>query len=224
MNEKVISKINKLMALTKSSNKYESEKAAEMAFKLMEENGISSKDLDMANLENDLGAIDKSVTDHKSQMPMWEKQLSSVIAKYFDCVSFINSKWHPYKNWKLYAAGFIGHEANRITAMTMYEWLRKAIQRDACKKFSTYAYQQSYCIGIVQGLMEKYANEKKNNYSGETGLVIYDEVQNWIKNNMNMKESKSRVPSVYSEAFHAGTQASANYSLNKQVGLKRIGC
>lgn len=66
--------------------------------------------------------------------------------------------------------------------------------------------------------------ERKNSYSGETGLVIYDEVQNWIKNNMEMKQSKSRAVSVYSEAFHAGTQASANYSLNKQVGLKRIGC
>ena len=41
MNPKIISRINKLMALTSSSNENESAKAAEMALKLMEENGIS---------------------------------------------------------------------------------------------------------------------------------------------------------------------------------------
>ena len=45
MNEKLISRINKLMALTSSPNKNESSRAAEMAFKLMEENNISMNDL-----------------------------------------------------------------------------------------------------------------------------------------------------------------------------------
>ena len=73
MNAKIISKINKLMALTSSSNKHESAKAAEMAFKLMEENGITSKDLDVANLENDLGAIDNEVLKAKTKLAIWEK-------------------------------------------------------------------------------------------------------------------------------------------------------
>ena len=55
MNDKIISKINKLLALTSSSNEHESAKAAEMAFKLMEQNGISRQDLDTANLQEELG-------------------------------------------------------------------------------------------------------------------------------------------------------------------------
>ena len=49
--KKIIARINKLMALTSSSNKNESERAAEMAFKLMEENNISMNDLNISNIK-----------------------------------------------------------------------------------------------------------------------------------------------------------------------------
>ena len=55
MNEKIIVRINKLMALTSSSNKNESEKAAETAFKLMEANNISIDDLNISNIKEELG-------------------------------------------------------------------------------------------------------------------------------------------------------------------------
>lgn len=225
MNAKIISKINKLMALTSSSNKHESAKAAEMAFKLMEENGITAKDLDIANLENDLGTIDNEVLKAKTKLTIWEKQLAQVIANYFDCISYIQTQMHPTRwDWKVYAIGFVGHEANRITSITMYEWLRKAIAREANQKFTDNALRQSFCIGVVQGIMNKYDVKQKEN-KNEVGLVIYDEVQNWIDENMNMgKAKKSRVPSVYSGAYASGVKSADNYSLNKQFGLKAIGC
>ena len=224
MNDKIISKINKLLALTSSSNEHESAKAAEMAFKLMEQNGISKQDLDTANLQEELGPIDEQLTDAKSQLMPWEKYLASIIAKYFDCVSYTQRKIHPsYTRW-LYAMGFVGHEANRITAITMYEWLRKAIWKEANQKFKgNGAYCRSYCIGVVNGISEKYGANKKQEQQ-EAGLVIYDEVQNWIKNNMNMKKASSRAPSVCSGAYASGVQDSKNYSLNRQFGLKAIGC
>ena len=224
MNEKIVSRINKLLALTSSSNENESAKAAEMALKLMEENGITTKDLDIANLENDLGPIDNELTDAKSQLMPWEKYLASAIAKYFDCVSYTQRKIHPSCTRWLYCMGFVGHEANRITAITMYEWLRKAIWKEANQKFKgNGAYCRSYCIGVVNSISEKYGTNKKQEQQ-EAGLVIYDEVQSWIKNNMNMKKSSSRAPSVYSGAYASGVQDGKNYSLNRQFGLKAIGC
>ena len=58
MNEKIIARINKLMALTSSSNKNESEKAVEMAFKLMEKNNISMSDLKASNIKEELGEVE----------------------------------------------------------------------------------------------------------------------------------------------------------------------
>ena len=225
MNDKIIAKINKLMALTTSSNENESSVAAQRAFELMEAYGITTQDLDMANLENDLGTIDDEVLDAKSQLMPWEKQLAGVISKYFDCVSYTQRKIHP-KDWSrwTYAVGFIGHESNRITAITMYEWLRKAIWKEATQKYKGMgAYQRSFCIGVVNGINSKY-NSNKPQEKQEVGLVVYDEVQNWIKNNMDLKEGSSRLPSVYSGAYASGRAASDNYSLNRQFGLKAIGC
>ena len=99
MNEKIIARINKLIALTQSSNEHESAKAAEMAMKLMESNGISTKDLDMANLEADLGAIDKEVLKDSTYVPAWEKSLSYIIAQYFDCITYIQNSW-SITGWK----------------------------------------------------------------------------------------------------------------------------
>ena len=223
MNQKIVQRINKLLALTSSSNENESAKAAEMAFKLMEENGITKSDLTSASLEEDLGKISNENLKYKSQLCTWEKNLASVIAKYFNCCTYTSSKWHPYKNWKIYSVGFVGHEANRITAITMYEWLRKAIQKEAAKKFTSYGYQQSYCLGVVLGLYEKYGKSETSD-SNETGLIIYDDVKNWMKNNMSLRDGKSRAVSIYSSVYEKGREDSGKYSLNRQVGLKRIGC
>ncbi len=226
MNEKIIARINKLMALTQSSNENESAKAAEMALKIMEENGISTKDLDIANLEADLGPVDNECLKETTYVPAWEKNLAYVIAKYFNCVTYIQNSY-SYKNWnkrKMYAVGFVGHESNRITAITMYEWLRKAILKESRQKFSQYSNQLSFCMGAASAIGLKYQDAEKDN-SNEAGLVIYDEVQNWIDNHMNMKEGKaSRALSVSSAAYNAGKVAGGNYSLNRQFGLKAIGC
>ena len=222
MNEKIISRINKLMALTSSSNKNESEKAAEMAFKLMEENNISMSDLNASNIKEELGEVGVSNVDSKSRITFWEKQLGYVIATYFDSINFITTRHHPtiYGRY-VRSMGFIGHESNRITCEIMYEWLRKTIKRESRKKFSDYAQRQSFCVGVVYSLKEKYLKEKQNETKTETGLVIYDEVKQFF-DNMNMKNDKAKCPALGSESFNAGKTMGSELSLNRQFGLKAI--
>ena len=224
MNEKILSRINKLMALTSSSNENESAKAAEMAFKLMEENNISMKDLNMANLQEDLGEIGVTNLKTVTKLSMWEKQLGLIIAKQFDSISFYKKMSHPKRwDWTVYSMSFIGHESNRITCQTMYDWLRKVINREAKKAFPDYGRQQSFCMGAVNALMKKYQKEEKE-CPNETGLVIYDEVRRWADENMHMTTAKSRAVSVYSSAMNKGSAMGNSLSLNKQFGLKAIGC
>ena len=223
MNEKIISRINKLMALTSSSNKNESEKAAEKAFKLMEENNISMNDLNASNIKEELGEVGVSHVDSKSRITFWEKQLGYVIATYFDSISFITTRPHPTTyNRYVRSMGFIGHESNRITCEIMYEWLRKTIKRESRKKFSDYAQRQSFCVGAVQSLKEKYLKEKQNENKNEKSLVIYDEVRQFA-DNMHMKNDKAKCPALGSESFNVGKTMGSELSLNRQFGLKTIG-
>ena len=222
MNEKIFSRINKLMALTSSPNKNESDRAAEMAFKLMEENDISMNDLNVANLKEELGEVGVSHVDSKSRISFWEKQLGYVIATYFDSINIITTKQHPTTYGRyVRSMGFIGHESNRITCELMYDWLRKTIKREARKKFSDYAQRQSFCVGVVQSLKEKYLKEKQNENKNEKGLVIYDEVRRFA-DNMNMKEDKAKCPALGSESFGAGKEMGSELSLNRQFALKGI--
>lgn len=222
MNEKIIARINKLMALTSSSNKNESEKAAEMAFKLMEENNISMSDLKASNIKEELGEVGVSQVDSKSRITFWEKQLGYVIATYFDSICFTITRHHPtiYGRY-IHSMGFIGHESNRITCEIMYDWLRKTIKRESRKRFSDYTQKQSFCLGVVQSLKEKYLKEKQNENKNEKGLVIYDEVKRFA-DNMHMGLDKAKCPVLGSESFNAGRAMGSELSLNKQFGLKAI--
>lgn len=222
MNEKIIARINKLMALTSSSNKNESEKAAEMAFKLMEENNISMSDLNASNTKEELGEVGVSHVDSKSRITFWEKQLGYVIATYFDSICFITTRRHStiYGRY-VHSMGFIGHESNRITCELMYDWLRKTIKRESRKKFSDYAQRQSFCVGVVQSLKEKYLKEKQNENKNEKGLVIYDEVKQFA-DNMHMKKDNAKCPALSSESFNVGKAMGSELSLNRQFGLKAI--
>ena len=222
MNEKIIARINKLMALTSSSNQNESAKAAEMAFKLMEENGISMNDLNVSNIKEELGEVGVSHVDSKCRISFWEKQLSLIIAAHFDSISFVTVRPHPTTYGRyVRSIGFIGHESNRITCELMYEWLRKTIKKEARKKFSDYAQRQSFCVGVINSLKEKYLYPKQNKNKNETGLVIYDEVRQFA-DNMHMGNDKAKCPALGSESFNAGRKMGSELSLNKQFGLKAI--
>ena len=211
------------MALTSSPNKNESDRAAEMAFKLMEENNISMNDLNVSNIKEELGEVGVSHVDSKSRITFWEKQLGYVIATYFDSINFITIKHHPtiYGRY-VRSMGFIGHESNRITCELMYDWLRKTIKRESRKKFSDYTQRQSFCVGVVQSLKEKYLKEKQNENKNEKGLVIYDEVKQFA-DNMHMKQDNAKCPALGSESFNIGKAMGSELSLNKQFGLKAIG-
>ena len=116
---------------------------------------------------------------------------------------------------------FIGHESNRITCEIMYDWLRKTIKRESRKKFSDYTQRQSFCVGVVQSLKEKYLKEKQNENKNEKGLVIYDEVRQFA-DNMHMGWDKAKCPALGSESFNVGKIMGSELSLNRQFGLKAI--
>lgn len=103
----------------------------------------------------------------------------------------------------------------------MYDWLRKTIKRESRKKFSDYAQRQSFCVGVVQSLKEKYLKEKQNENKNEKGLVIYDEVKQFT-DNMHMKQDNAKCPALGSESFNAGKAMGSELSLNRQFGLKAI--
>lgn len=228
MNNKIMDKINKLMALRSSPEKGEASTAMEMAIKLMEENNISYSDLDASKLEDELGPIGqekykKFVTKSPSS---WEKLLGKIIANHFDCLyitsSIYREELYHGKPCKIYSPVFVGHEGNRRTAMAMWQWLRKKILEEA-KNECPYDLK-GFCSGVVTKLMEKYPIEKKESEasSNSTELVVINKVEEWANLNMNIKSGKALSIGGSSVAMAKGKDMGEKLSLNKQFGLKAI--
>lgn len=70
-------------------------------------------------------------------------------------------------------------------------------------------------------LKGKYLKEKQNENKNEKGLVIYDEVKQFV-DNMHMKKDKAKCPVLGSESFNAGEAMGSKLSLNRQFALKAI--
>lgn len=226
MEKKLLDKLNKLLALSKSPNVNEGNLALEMAEKLMNENGISYSDLDKGNIENTLGSIDKETMKFGvKNLLAWEKLLGKTIAEHFDCIFYTKVTYREElyhgRLCKIYAGAFIGHEANRRTSIIMYEWLHKLILKEGKKKYSRYSDINSYCLGAVTELGEKYKKESSKENKSEKGLMVVNEVEQWTKENMTMK-TKSLTLRSNSESFDSGKSLGSSLSLNKQFNLKAI--
>lgn len=226
MEKKLLNKLNKLLALSKSPNINEGNLALEMAEKLMNENGISYSDLDKGNIENTLGSIDKEYMKFGvKNLLAWEKLLGIIIARNFDCMFYTKETYRdePYHGrlCKIYAGSFIGHEANRRTSIIMYEWLHKLILKEGKKKYSKYSEINSYCLGAVTELSKKYQKESSKENKSEKGLMVVNEVEQWAKDNLNMKK-KSLTLRSDPESFNSGKSLGSSLSLNKQFNLKAI--
>lgn len=228
MNNKIMDKINKLMALGTSPEEGEASTAMEMALRLMEENNISYADLDASKLEDELGPIGEERYDVfiVKSPSSWEKLLGKVIANHFDCIYVTSSKYRDElyrgKPCKIYSPNFIGHEGNRRTAMAMWQWLRKKIMEEA-RNVCPYDLK-GFCSGVVMKLEEKYPIEKKetSTSSDSTELVVINNVREWADIHLNIKSGKALSIGGSSEAVNKGNKMGENLSLNRQFGLKAI--
>lgn len=225
MEKKLLDKLNKLLALSKSPNINEGNLALEMAEKLMNENGISYSDLDKENIADTLGAIgQEEVRNTTTAVEAWEKLLGQLIAKHFDCLYFTSVTkcgWYRSGSRKTYYAPlFIGHEANRRTAIIMFNWISKLIKKEARKRYSRWSLQTSYSLGAVEQLSQKYKKETVEE-SNEKGLMVVDEVEKWVSDNLKVK-TKSLSIRGDSESYNSGKALGDTLSLNKQFNLKAI--
>lgn len=225
MEKKLLERINKLLALSKSPEINEGNLAMEMAQKLMSENGISMSELNSCKLEEELGPISASENHFGTKKPkVWETILAHTIAEHFGCVSFISGKFRDElyhgKLCRVWAMRFVGHEGNRVTCEIMYNWLHKLISKEARKSVSVAREIDSFCYGAAEALEKKYKKQYSDVVSNCPAVV--DDVQKWVDDNLNLTSGKKRSLSIYDGASKSGQKMGEGLSLNKQFGLKQL--
>lgn len=116
--ERIIRKIKRCLALSKSSNENEAAIAMRQAQALMREHRLSEADVQMS----DVGEVESSHS-RPTRRPLWDQHLSSMVAKVFGCKSLRYQHWCEVKQRRVERATFVGVTPTQHIALYAYESL-----------------------------------------------------------------------------------------------------
>jgi len=169
--EDIILKIQKLLALSKSSNENEAQNAMMMAQKFLVKYKLSIRDIEQ--YKNEFVKVNENRTGIKFRGSNWKSNLSQVIADNFGCYLF-------YRTGRTHEICFYGKEEDVIIARIMLEYaikcinsngdkLVKKLKQDKRRKHFD-GIKNDYALGFVRGLSERFEEQTQSNK--EWALVL----------------------------------------------------
>ena len=171
--EEIILKIQKLLALSKSSNQNEAQNAMLKAQKLLMKHKLSMQDIE--NYSSDNIKIEDFKTEQRFRGKSWKSNLANIIANNFGCFLYYKTG-----NRQVHTVCFYGKEEDVIIANIMFEYAVKCINLEGNKLVKRMKQDKrrkhfdgiktDYAIGFIVGLEERFRNQLKEN--AEWGLVL----------------------------------------------------
>ncbi len=225
-NEKIISKIKKLLAMADQSggaSEQERETAMRQANAMMDKHNIE--------LSDTVETTDTGQDEHHIGSTIWKAYVLSAVAKLYGCESYRTNG----------ASGqmfIIGLEHNRQVTASMSEYLIKSIKREA-KKYEGESrrflnnFRKGAAIGITQQTKRiiterKEAARQAKQQVTTTGTAIAIAIADYYNNQLALNDQYLRDQGVKlkssgtsisdSDGYNAGKSYGSNVSLNGQLG------
>lgn len=158
---KIISRIQKLLALSTSNFQGEAESALLKAQKLMFLHGLAGEDINPAIASHE-GVTEKEV--QHSQTPLWHGKVAVILASNFRCESMWRIQVKGAKRIRIMT--FIGFEQDAEIVAAAYSFAIALVNynmRCIKKRFPrvTRAYLNTYIAGFIRGLRDKFIEQVK---------------------------------------------------------------
>lgn len=216
MNERIIDKIKKLLALADSDNENEAKLAMERASELLLRHNLALSDVTINRPE--IG--EEIIKEGFRVIPAEDKFLLSIIEKFFFVKSYyVKQRWLGVTQYKL---KFIGEPMNIEVASYTYAYLF-ASYRHLWLKYkrsigATEKSRQAYYAGLNHGITFQL-QQKTNSVQTETGLVVVKDPRiSAYLSNMNLKTSRASGYRSDQDASAAGALAGRELQIKR--GLK----
>ena len=234
MDQKIIEKLQKLLALSASDNEHEAALAMSKAEALMREHNLSVADVAINGSGADVES--KEVYGLTKAYQSWEGQLGCAIAKAFDGHAVRN---RYYDSWKL---TFVAGVTDLSIIIDLFERLRQTIgrmSREYTKKNysadvfygSRETFKKSYRMGLLNTIFNRLKKFKENtapddiarNSCGLTGkelMIVKDKAVSEKLHLMfpNLKHGrKGRSTRINITAYQQGQTDGHNVSLHRSV-------
>lgn len=221
-NDKIIGKIQKLMALGLGDpDSPESKSAMIKVALLMEQHGVASADLDEDGHIDVNKLMEIFVSVYSKTTDAWERILGTKCALVFDCKMITITMGRG----SLPRRTFLGAESDVKLATYFYKYIRMQIMRRAEKTYKLIRDQKTYGYGctvkVIERLEEMYAKRQEVMTSDSRALMV-------VKSGDVTKFANERYPSSRTQkpkacagsygAYQKGQNDGSKISINQQVG------
>jgi hypothetical protein len=221
----IIEKIQKLLALSNSSNEHEAALAAAHAQRLLSEHNLAMADVEAMQRPQSADRVETTVA---KTLPKWVRNLSSGVCSAFDCQAI----HHPAQG----KMTFIGVGADVQVASYTFSYLDRTI-RKLCSSFMKYRVndsnllsnrnrelmRQSYYLGAVSTINSQLVQQKVQTPITPGALVPIKE--GLIKKAMSelgaIRTVRGRRSYINTHAYSQGQSDGKNVSIHK--GLAATG-
>lgn len=228
--QQVISKINKLLNLSKSSNVNEAAAAAAAADRLMQNYRISTLELSLSNKEEEAIVLIEEYLHTSGRLVLWKNVLASILCDHYGCAYFIqtvpNNKDGTRSTTK--ALRVFGCQSDFDIVKYMYGYLTTEIERltklEASGKGAVFS--QSYSLGAVQGIKDqlKKSIDKMRQENTSSAMVLLssraEKSTAMMNSKLNLKKAPTSKQHYNSDGYNTGRERGQNIQLRTGLNGK----
>lgn len=222
--DKVIEKIRKLLALSKSSNEHEAASALAKAQELLDRENLSLHEVG----ESSVSGIEPFLVDSKARFLYWEQLLFKRLAEVCDCFPYSESRRGKISLW------VVGHKQDTEVFAYFLDFLRKTIfmlsNRALAKekrvagvwdRKRAFKFRNSFGVGAMTRVCERVDQIRQTRLSQSIAckaLIVSrnQDVAEWVSSNLNLKRL-SKKTELSNRGFDIGYMAGNSISLHKGV-------
>ncbi len=219
MEDNIILRIKKLLALSENSNEYEAKVSMLKAQELLVKHKLSLKEIED---HKDINVIE-GTTNVTFRQGKWKARLANLIAENFGC-------YHFYRTNKTHTIIFMGKDEDVTVCKIVLEYAVDSVN-SVVKRFryqygkegySTKGLENDYASGFIEGL--EYAFEKQKEENQEWGLVLVKD-----KEVVEAYEKKEFARSInintkfqgFNQAYFKGIEDGENFSISDRIAKEK---
>lgn len=224
MENDIILKIKKLLALSKSKNKNEAHNALLKAQKLLIKYKLSMKEVE----EYSDVKLEECYTEETFRGKSWKSNLAEVLSNNLGCYYYFNCKKYGVRK-----VVFYGKEEDTTVCKIMYTYAIKCINSDGDKLVKKLkedkrrkhfdGIKNDYALGFIEGLEEKFKEQINSNE--EWGLVLqkdsivtagYEELKKTFSGSVDARTGFNRHAKVYYKGVEEGKKFDISDKIEKE--------
>lgn len=217
MNTKIIEKIQKLLALSESSNEHEAQLSMLKAQELLVKHKLSLREVKDFKIFN--SAIKEKISTVSFKKAQWKAELAEVIADNFGCYTY-------FKTRHTHTIVFFGREEDVIICNIILEYAVDSINSTVKKlryqyqqlRYSTKGLESDYAMGFIKGLKSRFESQRAANQ--EWGLVLVKDKE-VVEAHSNIDFTGKIDIDIefqgFSEAYEQGQEDGENFSITDKI-------